>query len=140
MCVRKLDDSQGFAIRITYRNSLRSSSMWEPRHPLLKGVNGYYTHELAHRANDRAGIMPDSIFEGQCDTSINRENECSKQDGDNSNSPIQRQRRLLFSSCGQTIIKKSFEGWMGYWTLPGTIANTQGISFCPVQKTQEELS
>jgi hypothetical protein len=38
MCVRKLDDSQGFAIRITYRSSLRSSSMWEPRHPLLKGV------------------------------------------------------------------------------------------------------
>jgi hypothetical protein len=119
MCVRKLDDSQGFAIRITYRNSLRSSSMWEPRHPLLKGVNDYYTHERAHRANDRAGIVHDSIFEGQCNTSINRENECSKQDGDNSNSPIERQRRLLFSSCGQTIIKKSFEGWMGYWTLPG---------------------
>jgi hypothetical protein len=35
-CVQKLDDSLDFAIRITYRISLRSSSMWEPRHPLLK--------------------------------------------------------------------------------------------------------
>jgi hypothetical protein len=26
----------GFAIRMTYRISLRSSSIWEPRHPLLK--------------------------------------------------------------------------------------------------------
>ena len=38
MCVQNLDDSRGFAIRITYRISLRSSSLWEPRHPLLKVV------------------------------------------------------------------------------------------------------
>jgi hypothetical protein len=38
MCVQSFDDSQGLAIRITYRISLRSSSMWEPRHPLLKVV------------------------------------------------------------------------------------------------------
>ncbi|CAN0147886.1 unnamed protein product, partial [Heterosigma akashiwo] len=37
-CVRKFDDSQDSAIRITYRISLRSSSMWEPRHPPLKVV------------------------------------------------------------------------------------------------------
>ena len=38
MCVQNFDDSRGFAIRITYRISLRSSSLWEPRHPLLKVV------------------------------------------------------------------------------------------------------
>jgi len=38
MCVQNFDDSQGLAIRITYRISLRSSSLWEPRHPLLKVV------------------------------------------------------------------------------------------------------
>ena len=41
MCVQNLDDSQSFAIRITYRISLRSSSLWEPRHPLLKVVPRY---------------------------------------------------------------------------------------------------
>jgi hypothetical protein len=35
-CVQSFDDSLDFAIRITYRISLRSSSVWEPRHPLLK--------------------------------------------------------------------------------------------------------
>ena len=41
MCVQNFDDSRGLAIRITYRISLRSSSLWEPRHPLLKVVNHY---------------------------------------------------------------------------------------------------
>jgi len=35
-CVQNFDDSLAFAIRMTYRISLRSSSLWEPRHPLLK--------------------------------------------------------------------------------------------------------
>lgn len=38
MCVQDFNDSLGLAIRITYRISLRSSLMWEPRHPLLKVV------------------------------------------------------------------------------------------------------
>ena len=38
MCVQRFDDSLSSAIRITYRISLRSSSMWEPRHPSLKVV------------------------------------------------------------------------------------------------------
>jgi hypothetical protein len=38
MCVQKFDDSLGFAIRPTYRISLRPSSLWEPRHPSLKVV------------------------------------------------------------------------------------------------------
>ena len=43
MCVQNLHDSRGPAIRITYRISLRSSSLWEPRHPLLKVVKTFYT-------------------------------------------------------------------------------------------------
>ena len=35
MCVQSLDDSLDSAIRITYRILLRSSSMREPRYPLL---------------------------------------------------------------------------------------------------------
>ena len=38
MCVQNFDDSRRYAIRITYRISLRSSSLCEPRHPLLKVV------------------------------------------------------------------------------------------------------
>ena len=38
MCVQNFNDSRGLAIRITYRISLRSSSLWEPRHPSLKVV------------------------------------------------------------------------------------------------------
>ena len=37
-CVQSFDDSLDSAIRITYRISLRSSSMREPRHPSLKVV------------------------------------------------------------------------------------------------------
>src|SRR3984893_3024438 len=39
MCVQRFDDSLNSAIHITYRNSLRSSSMREPRDPLLKVVS-----------------------------------------------------------------------------------------------------
>ena len=38
MCVQRFDDSRK-AIHITYRISLRSSSMREPRDPLLKVFN-----------------------------------------------------------------------------------------------------
>ena len=37
-CVQRFDDSLNSAIRITYRISLRSSSLWEPRYPLLRVV------------------------------------------------------------------------------------------------------
>jgi hypothetical protein len=36
MCVQRFDDSLNSAIHTTYRISLRSSSMPEPRDPLLK--------------------------------------------------------------------------------------------------------
>jgi hypothetical protein len=38
ICVQRFDDSLNSAIRITYRISLRSSSLWEPRYPLLRVV------------------------------------------------------------------------------------------------------
>ena len=42
ICVQSFDDSLNSAIRTTYRISLRSSSLWEPRHPLLKVVMVYF--------------------------------------------------------------------------------------------------
>ena len=39
MCVQRFDDSLNSAIHTTYRISLRSSSMPEPRDPLLKVLN-----------------------------------------------------------------------------------------------------
>ena len=44
MCVQRLDDSLNSAIHITYRISLRSSSMPEPRDPLLKVLTNLYFH------------------------------------------------------------------------------------------------
>ena len=51
MCVQRFDDSLGSAIRITYRISLRSSSLQEPRHPLLKVVSRVTEHETQKRSS-----------------------------------------------------------------------------------------
>ena len=53
MCVQRFDDSLNSAIHITYRISLRSSSMLEPRDPLLKVL----FHLLLLRRND-------AVFDG----------------------------------------------------------------------------
>jgi hypothetical protein len=45
-CVQRFDDSLNSAIHITYRISLRSSSMREPRDPLLKVVYLLYSPVL----------------------------------------------------------------------------------------------
>ena len=45
-CVQRFDDSLNSAIHITYRISLRSSSMREPRDPLLKVV--FYKLYIQH--------------------------------------------------------------------------------------------
>lgn len=42
MCVQRFDDSLNSAIHTTYRISLRSSSMREPRDPLLKVLKFMY--------------------------------------------------------------------------------------------------
>lgn len=50
ICVQRFDDSRNSAIHTTYRNSLRSSSLREPRYPLLRVVlvgcrgNAYHTY------------------------------------------------------------------------------------------------
>jgi hypothetical protein len=41
ICVQRFDDSLNSAIRITYRISLRSSSLREPRYPLLRVVQRF---------------------------------------------------------------------------------------------------
>ena len=62
MCVQNLDDSRGPAIRITYRISLRSSSLWEPRHPLLKVVLDFKanTERGQGRANACSSTPPNT--------------------------------------------------------------------------------
>ena len=62
ICVQRLDDSRNSAIHIRYRISLRSSSLWEPRYPLLRVVFGFGGDPcgLAHfRAGlGRCGLHP----------------------------------------------------------------------------------
>ena len=41
ICVQRFDDSRNSAIHTTYRISLRSSSLREPRYPLLRVVFGW---------------------------------------------------------------------------------------------------
>ena len=61
MCVQNFDDSRSLAIRITYRISLRSSSMWEPRHPLLKVVYDIVIYTNGGRGRSRRfGAAPHS--------------------------------------------------------------------------------
>ena len=57
-CVQSFDDSLDSAIRITYRISLRSSSMREPRHPSLKVV--WHSVSPRRRAKGRTlqGVDP----------------------------------------------------------------------------------
>ena len=49
ICVQRFDDSLSSAIRITYRISLRSSSLREPRYPLLRVVFGYVIFAVSDR-------------------------------------------------------------------------------------------
>lgn len=64
MCVQRLDDSLNSAIHITYRISLRSSSMPEPRDPLLKVLTDYdnqlrlQTFRTAFMLGSSAGAGP----------------------------------------------------------------------------------
>ena len=55
MCVQRFDDSLNSAIHITYRISLRSSSMREPRDPLLKVFSFPRSFLLPWRAGLQTG-------------------------------------------------------------------------------------
>src|SRR5699024_9610397 len=52
MCVQRFDDSLNSAIHITYRISLRSSSMPEPRDPLLKVLFFDFSFSLVRDCSD----------------------------------------------------------------------------------------
>jgi hypothetical protein len=57
MCVQRFDDSLNSAIHITYRISLRSSSMPEPRDPLLKVLNLIYQDsDVTNSTGYRVGL------------------------------------------------------------------------------------
>jgi hypothetical protein len=59
MCVQRFDDSLNSAIHITYRISLRSSSMPEPRDPLLKVLTYSHKSYSERPANTRVyGCVP----------------------------------------------------------------------------------
>ena len=52
MCVQRFDDSHNSAIHITYRISLRSSSLQEPRYPLLRVVFYFFKKLYVYTIND----------------------------------------------------------------------------------------
>ncbi len=56
ICVQRFDDSRNSAIHTTYRISLRSSSVREPRHPLLRVVSGLV--ERSGLARSRQSFRP----------------------------------------------------------------------------------
>ncbi len=66
MCVQNFDDSLNSAIRITYRISLRSSSLREPRYPSLKVVFIYiflgYINNIKHPFGFRNILVQKSFF------------------------------------------------------------------------------
>jgi hypothetical protein len=61
MCVQRFDDSRNSAIHTTYRISLRSSSLREPRYPLLRVVS-----DLLRRAGGPPRLLAseDSLYGG----------------------------------------------------------------------------
>ena len=63
MCVQRFDDSLDSAIHITYRISLRSSSMPEPRDPLLKVLTHFFVTQRADAAE--AGALGSSGGRGR---------------------------------------------------------------------------
>ena len=62
-CVQEFDDSLNSAIRITYRISLRSSSLREPRYPLLRVVQHYVyrIHEPLHGRSQGVSMKHGSV-------------------------------------------------------------------------------
>ena len=63
MCVQRFDDSQCSAIHTTFRASLRSSSMREPRDPLLKVLILLY--RFRRHTGLRIKAAPEGVTEAQ---------------------------------------------------------------------------
>ena len=67
MCVQRLDDSLNSAIHTTYRSSLRSSSMPEPRDPLLKVLTDCKSHSDSSPSDSvRVGVPGGRTPGGRC--------------------------------------------------------------------------
>ena len=63
MCVQRFDDSQCSAIHTTFRASLRSSSMREPRDPLLKVlILAFRFRQILYRINEAPEHQSTSCF------------------------------------------------------------------------------
>ena len=56
-CVQRFDDSLNSAIHITYRISLRSSSMREPRDPLLKVVQRFIIKSFKEHSSKKVYVI-----------------------------------------------------------------------------------
>ena len=67
-CVQSFDDSLDSASRKTYRISLRSSSLWEPRHPSLKVLQRCY--RLREGGSGGSGSGASSPFEFRLTVSL----------------------------------------------------------------------
>ncbi|KAJ1469709.1 hypothetical protein T484DRAFT_1642383, partial [Baffinella frigidus] len=57
ICVQNFDDSLSPAIHTTYRISLRSSSVREPRYPLLRVVFGFSSWPALSRTPHSEGCL-----------------------------------------------------------------------------------
>ena len=105
ICVQSFDDSLNSAIHITYRISLRSSSLREPRYPLLRVLNCLdfsspieIGSESSHNNNKTEGF---SCCRGlKVETSKHRKHAA----------PSQRNSKLFAKRTNKTIRK----GWYGF--------------------------
>ena len=87
-CVQKFDDSLNSAIRTTYRISLRSSSLREPRYPSARVVFLYTitskpVPETRQQTHGKCGhlhtsVMPASDRVGECDRQVVRKERTTK--------------------------------------------------------------
>ena len=66
ICVQRFDDSLNSAIHITYRISLRSSSLREPRDPLSKVVSICIDTLVKSNGVHPAGLLGDTLMSTQC--------------------------------------------------------------------------
>ena len=57
MCVQNLDDSLNSAIHTTYRISLRSSSLREPRYPLSRVLVAFKTQHIRRSRSTAAAVL-----------------------------------------------------------------------------------
>jgi hypothetical protein len=65
MCVQRFNDSRNSAIHITYRISLRSSSLREPRDPLSKVVSIAFAVRLLLDSSKKSAKAPQKHYNAQ---------------------------------------------------------------------------